>query len=312
MYNTEVSKVNGFKWVSYMSKLRKILVLSIIGLFSTGLCYKSFYNKLDKSALFGVNTLNEIQSADFDDKSVSVESIELYKREIAGKGLSVVDYYHNELKSEEEALWQEIYTSTGLNYKDTLRQKEKIDKYEKRLLSKKRKRRSKSDALSSKVKNLALEVIDDFGIEKTDLEIVSGDSTSYGQRCLIVCESQLRCMPLEGARSVLAHELIHYQFGDDAMRDAMVCLLDKKKINYKKFSADHPFYKHMRFEELRADILSALKERSYAQGALEALSVLLQDEGDKGYPSHPLTSERIRRIKQVSDFLLCEQQLNEL
>lgn len=229
---------------------------------------------------------------------------EFYEQEIAGKNLTLAKYYDQKLKEEEHVLWQELTTATGLTYDEVIQEKEHLKQYHFNKLHKKRGRTPRG--LSWDILDLAHEVIADFAVNDDVIEIKSGKETCVGAYKLILCEQQLRSMPYSGARSVLGHEMIHVQQDDDFMRDAMCELLYRKGINFKKFADDHPFYKHMRFEELRADILSSLKDISYAQGALESLSVLIQ-YGDRGYPSHPLTSDRIKAVQEVANLLVYEQ-----
>lgn len=224
-----------------------------------------------------------------------------YQENIGSKNLTVQSYYEQQLQAEADELWDELTALIDVEKDVILQAKDRIKAQDGA-----RKKRSNKNSLSTSVIELAHTVMDDFAIDKNSLAIIQGDSTCVEPNLLVICENQLRSMPKQGARSVLAHEMIHMLCEDNYTRQAIDQFCRKKRINPARISRDHIYYKLMRFEEMRADILSSLKDISYAHGALESLNTILaHDTSD--FPSHPRTSERLEVVQKIADLLAYEQ-----
>lgn len=222
------------------------------------------------------------------------------------QGMAVEDVVKAQLRQEEDVLWQEIMTDTGINHQEVCELKEELKEYYR---GDGTSQSLNAPHVSSLSRDLARETMKDFDVDPNTLFLQAGDNTLIKGTILVLNEDELLSVSPQVAKAIIGHELIHYQLDDCFIHHSLRLLLKDKGREVPKHDYDHPFYKLRRFQEMRADILPALKNLEYGQASVRCLEIMLE-KGDGGFLSHPKTSYRLTVIKEIVDALQLEAMIN--
>lgn len=229
----------------------------------------------------------------------SQEALHLFEQ-AQKTGKSVEDVILDEIQQEEEDFWQEIQASTGKRKK----MGQMGRSFSLPALSKNTQLASPS--LSPDTIAIVREVMAEFGIDENKILIRPGRATQLNGCTLEINEERHMAKPVEQAKSVIAHELVHYVYGDCFTRVSIQSILSDGSGQYtNKVRANYNRY--LRFQELRADKVAASKNIEYAKGLRNFFEALLEKCGDRGGNSHPKTSERFAQSDRIYQAKLLEQ-----
>lgn len=241
-------------------------------------------------------------------KAYSEKSVHTYEQ-AAQAHMDVASFIEADLKRQEEALWQEIETQTGISKDEVFELKEDCKKF---YYEKHETLGNISSKLSEKSVTLAQEAITDFNVDPKKIALEPGRNTLLCADTMTINEREHLSMPPIVAKAIVGHEMIHYLLDDCFVLQALQLIMKDENISLSSCGYNHSYNKLRRFQELRADILPALKNMDYALASVDGLKILLRDYGDGGYVTHPKTSFRLKEVKVVYDALRLEEKLNSV
>lgn len=143
------------------------------------------------------------------------------------------------------------------------------------------------------------DIMQAFGVDASQVTITAWniDSTAAAMdTVLFVNEKKFASLNNSAKKYAIGHELIHLIKQDHSTK----FFIEKLNEPLTKDTAfDNPYNKLSRFQELRADILSCLHDRDYAQGASGFFKEFINLYGDAQNPSHPKSSLRLELANHI-------------
>lgn len=243
------------------SLLAGLLLLSM----STVVIYKTVVKKPQKTH----------QSAEFPFNSpCPIESIETW------------------LTREESTLWQEVQQAIGLSKQDCEKLKKEWYKDFKYGEMQEHERETSQKPLSQSIINQVLAILNDFNITAQQLPLRSWKDSSAAavtDSILFINEKTFSGLPPESQKFVIGHEIQHFLYKDNSTN---YVIEQYYKPAQKTLPQNHPVNKLHRFQELRADIISALHGPEYAHGYRLYIQNLAK-KGENAGITHPKNSLRL-------------------
>jgi predicted metal-dependent hydrolase len=204
-----------------------------------------------------------------------------------------IDIYAQELKKQEIELWQKL-ENVGIKQEACAQLEKKYANTLDKMIRKNRK------TISAETKNLITTVLTDFDIDPTTISLVTytDDSPAAAvEKIIFVDEINLKKFSKAAQKFIIAHELQHIIYKDIFKRTAFEDLIPKHKKSALK-SRQHPVNQFYRFQEKRADIYTACKNKEYAQGYIDFIKQRLEN-GDTPGITHPKSSERLALGQEI-------------
>lgn len=130
---------------------------------------------------------------------------------------------------------------------------------------------------SQKLPLLITDMLEKFDIDPSTITIIPWklhSAAAATRNFLFVNEQQLNKFNYESRQWVIAHEIIHLLY-DDHVTNSILKRIFKDELN----DSQHCANQIKRFQEIRADVLSALKDAEYAKGYRNFFEKYLQLEG---------------------------------
>lgn len=204
------------------------------------------------------------------------------------------------LETEENNIWNSLEKELGISFKqlETLK-KDSIDEY--------------NDSIPMMIKNYGTQqkvtgstqefiksIMVEFGIDPHLVTIVSWDFSSAAaatDTVIFVNENIFNQLAYEAKKYTIGHELIHLIKKDHSTN----FFIDKMKKNISNASSKKEDLLHRlnRFQELRADTLSCLKDSVYAHGSIIFFKEHILKNGENENPSHPKNGLRLDLGKKI-------------
>jgi hypothetical protein len=153
---------------------------------------------------------------------------------------------------------------------------------------------------SGPVCDIVKTVTADFGINPATISIVQTNDQSAAAAThgvVHINEKKFNALSSNAQEFVVAHELQHMINRDGAAKDIIGTMLKEKNIQERTCDARNQFY---RFAEERADIDAALAKPKYAQGYVEFIQALIEQEGENPGITHPKNSARLALAKDIN------------
>lgn len=155
-------------------------------------------------------------------------------------------------------------------------------------------------SFSQKLRVLISEVLCEFNIDPKKITIVPYEGFSEASvltHFIFVNEDRLKKFDEKTQRWIIAHEVVHL-LKKDGMRTAILHTLFEKKLQ----DPNHVVNRMSRFEEMRADLLSSLNGKAYAEGCIDFLGKNVEVGADlHTYSMHPEFSLRLKTAQRVYD-----------
>lgn len=215
------------------------------------------------------------------------------KQEIIEQNSETSLWLHNQ----ENQIWDHIHSTTHISKQECLRLKEqwsdKYSCYEKDL----HEAEKASKRLSTKTRKIVTAIIKDFGLRPQDIPLVSWNVDSYAaatDSALLINEELFAPLPLYVQKFLIGHELQHLIYKDTSTR----YILDECYKFSDLLPKNHPIPKLIRFQEIRADIQSALKGDEYLQGYRLFVEMIAQQGENEGL-THPKHSVRLAMANKL-------------
>lgn len=219
--------------------------------------------------------------------SKDISSYWLYRQEIINPNKEIEAWLHDQ----ENQIWDQIYSTTAISKQTCQKLKEQhsdsYHRYEKEL----HKAEKCLQHLSRKTRRIVTGIIKDFDLCPQNIPLLSWNIDSYAaatDSALLINEELFSPLPLCVKKFIIGHELQHYIFKDTSTR----YILDEFYKFSELLSKDHPIPELIRFQEIRADIQSALKGEEYLQGYYEFIEIISQEGENEGF-THPKHSVRL-------------------
>jgi hypothetical protein len=202
------------------------------------------------------------------------------------------------LNEQEKALWDCLKEEEGVSQKDFAYYTNLYaSDYEKK--EKERVEFRRRGSASQKLRTLIRGILCEFSIDPRTITIVpyDGNEAAALTNFIFVNEDKLKSYDEKTQRWIIAHEIIHLLKGD-CLRTTILKILFEEKFK----DPEHVVNRMMRFEEMRADLLSSLNGKEYAEGCIGFLDKHIQEGADlHSYATHPEYSLRLKTAQQVYD-----------
>lgn len=210
----------------------------------------------------------------------------------------VAHSYNAWLEQEEIANWQELAKKVNLShdYCNELK-KQWYDDY-KRGESDLQKKEGKDQPVSKATHDRITSILSDFGLATDKIPIVAWKDNSAAaatDTMLFVNEREFHKLSSEAQKFIIGHEIQHYLHKDCSTNYVLNRFY---KPAQKSLPKEHPVNKFHRFQELRADIKSALKGPDYARGYVQFMEILSKKRENSGI-THPKNSLRLSTGKAM-------------
>lgn len=199
------------------------------------------------------------------------------------------------LENEEKAVWSELEKSLNLSY-SKCKKLQKLNRaaYQEDLEIVKNKYISPKN-LSCETISCIESIMKDFNIDPTQLPIVGcnhGSAAAATDEFILVDEEMFNELDLKAKKFVVGHELTHFLHQDHSTN--FIVREFAKKCNLSEDGQFNPVNRLFQFQELRADIVSALKGEDYAHGTIHFFNSHIEKQGpESGPPCHPTSSLRL-------------------
>lgn len=239
-------------------------------------------------------------------QAYSQDAISLYQ-EAALAEMPICDFVQEQLAQQEQLVWQEVETYTGVPHEELVEFKDDIKAY---YLNPDRFHPTVSKALSNESVELARQALVDFEVSNNHIAFENGDNTLMQGGVLQINQREHLSVPPMVAKAIIGHEMMHYKFDDCFFLAVIQEYMKKKGESVNKCGSQHPYYKLRRFQEMRADIIPALKDLEYAKASVECLEIMMNKSGDCGGMSHPKTTDRLKEIQKIYGALEIEKIVN--
>jgi hypothetical protein len=174
------------------------------------------------------------------------------------------------------------------------------------------------EAVSQKIYNFIVPIIREFGLNPADINIICDNKlhcqAAVGYNFLLINEDLFKRSSEKENKFIIAHELQHFKYQDNLMTDIVCYLLSmqekEKEIRHFDlmgriinpfFMRNHPYLQLCRFQEERADIKGALKNKEYAKCFLVATKELFEKNirfADLEY-THPSLHKRLAMAQNI-------------
>jgi Zn-dependent protease with chaperone function len=254
-------------------KKKNLIVLLLISL---GLAYAMYYvpNIVNKSVVTQHEPITQQQAA----KTVKPDEIFLAQ-----------------LKQEEANVWKEL-EKIGIT-------KEKYEKayhdylpvYQRSDIPFSRKRTSPETV------SLITSILQEHGLNPKNISIYGYNDLSpaaASDRVIYVNESVFNKHSKEAKRFIITHEIQHILHGDNCNRYIMERIYGKDTETLVK-DKTHPLLQLSRFKEMRADIKTALENKTMAQAYYAFAKEGLEKRGDTPGATHPKNSDRLKLAERI-------------
>lgn len=204
-------------------------------------------------------------------------------------------HHSSYLEEQEKNIWKQL-TSLGCDYKTCMAKKNEL------ALSKNIYTTASRQTVSLKTIDLINQVLDDFALDKGLITIKPWDNGSPAaatNNTLFINDKALKKFKKSTQKFIIGHELQHIIYEDYLIKWAQECVTKDKKIEQSSIAPLLDSYS--RFTEERADIQTALKNSTYAQGFVDFMTILMHQEGDDYNPgtSHPKNSTRLQMASTI-------------
>ena len=237
----------------------------------------------------------------------SEDAVAMYE-EAAAVDMPICEFVQDQLAHQEQVIWQEVETYTGVPHDELVEFKDDIKAYH---LGPDKFCPTISEKLSDESVELARQAIVDFGIDADQIAFNSGNNTLMQGGILQINQREHLSVSPMVAKAIIGHEMMHYKLDDCFFLAGLQGLMKEKGETVSKCGSKHPYYKLRRFQEMRADIIPALKDLDYAKASVECLEIMLNKSGDCGGISHPKTTNRLKEIQKIYGALQIERIMND-
>jgi hypothetical protein len=201
------------------------------------------------------------------------------------------------LNKQERQIWDHIYSTTNINKQECQRLKEQrryeYNGFEEQL----HKEETSTTPLSYKTRKIVTKIIQDFGLRSHEISLLSWNVDSYAaatDSALLINEKLFAPLPLCVKKFLIGHELQHLIYKDTSTR----YILDESYQSSDTLPKNHPIMKLFRFQEIRADIQSAVKSAEYKEGYRMFIEILAQEGENEGI-THPKHSVRLSMANKL-------------
>lgn len=203
-----------------------------------------------------------------------------------------IAYYTQDLQELEQEAWDEL----GITKEECMKIKQELYADYMQDLENIKNEYACEGIVSTPTCELVQSVVDDFGLDATNLELVPWDLESAAaatDTVFFINEEMLKQHSPEAQRFIIGHEIQHVIHQDHSTQFTLRTIGRELSISTDSFNA------LSRFFETRADTLTALKNDDYAHGKIKCMQKNLELLGENAGLSHPKTSSRLQRGKQI-------------
>jgi hypothetical protein len=211
---------------------------------------------------------------------------------------SIGQAYTTWLEQEESSVWKELTTKINLSYESCNRLKnqwyEDYKKGESALI----KKEGKDQTISKATHDCINTILQDFGLSTQKIPLVSwvdNSAAAATDTMLFINEREFRKLSYEAQKFIIGHEIQHFLYKDCSTNYVLKRFFKGAQQSLPK---EHPINKLSRFQELRADIKSALKGTDYTKGYIEFMEILSKKRENNGI-THPKNSLRLSMGKTL-------------
>ena len=204
-------------------------------------------------------------------------------------------YYTQDLQELEQEAWDAL-EQAGVSKDTCMQKKEAIYALYLQDLENIKNNYGCEGIVSTATCELVQSIADDFGIDTSDMELVPWDLESAAaatDKVFFINEKMLNQHCPQAKRFIIGHEMQHVIHQDHSTQFTLRTIAQEQTVSADAFNA------LSRFFETRADTLAALKNDDYAFGSIECMQKNLEALGENEGLSHPKTSSRLQRGKQI-------------
>ncbi|HEX2978086.1 MAG TPA: hypothetical protein VHO47_03125 [Candidatus Babeliales bacterium] len=208
-----------------------------------------------------------------------------------------IEYAHQYVAHQEQQTWNAL-TSVDIE-KETL--ESKANQLEPALLKQQKETKS-SGTVSQETKDFALSILSSCGIDTKNILVVATDMESPAaatETVLYINEKLLKSYSKNVQHFILGHEAQHMIHKDYLNKWALTNVMKDKNVSYERDEVNDPSNCYSRFCEWRADVNSALKGKEFAEGYLEFVQSMVDEDYFNPGTTHPLDSERLALAKEI-------------
>jgi hypothetical protein len=250
--------------------------------------------------LFAASALTAVMYRSKFTATNSSQSNQLGINFLAGKPFT--ESYTIWLQQEEQAIWSELSSKISLSHEECDRLRKQWDEDYKRGEENLCNKDGKNQAVSQATQNRIRTILNDFGLAAQQIPIVAWKDNSCAastDTMLFINEREFCKLSAKSQKFIIGHEIQHYIHKDCSTN---YIINRYYKAAQKNLPYQHPVNKLHRFQEIRADIKSALKSSDYAEGYVEFMEKLSKKRENNGI-SHPKNSLRLSTGKQIAQNL---------
>ncbi len=210
---------------------------------------------------------------------------------------TVAESYNNWLETEEKKIWHELSSQIRLSQQECSQLKAQWYENYKNGEQKVRHSELNKHPLSTATQQRVASILADFNLSY--IPLVSWKDSSVASATdsfLFINERAFNKLSPQAQKFIIGHEVQHY-IHKDCSTNYVIKRFFRKALG--SLPKEHPVNKLSRFQEIRADVKSSIKNKEYAQGYVEFMQLLMKKRENSGI-THPKNSLRFSIAQELS------------
>lgn len=160
---------------------------------------------------------------------------------------------------------------------------------------------SGGNQVSPETKQFVQGILKDFGINPQEIIIAGWTDISpagASEKVIYINEKEFNTYSQDAKYFLIGHEIQHILHQDNCSRFTLELLCRYNGISTEP-KPENPLCQYSRFKEMRADIKTALKGKSWAQGYLDFAKEFQKRAGNAPGITHPKIQDRIALAQEI-------------